>query len=54
MQVDDCGGYYTCKSCKHRYDDAHLYFPDCWDGHREENKKKGRDCKYYEFDKSVL
>ena len=44
----------TCKSCKRRYDDAHLSFPDCWDGHKEENKRRGTGCKYYVFDKNIL
>jgi len=45
---------FTCKSCKHRYDDAHLSFPDCWDEHREENNRRGVGCKYYELDESIL
>jgi len=44
----------TCKSCKRRYDDAHLSFPDCWDGHKEENKRRGTGCKYYVFDENIL
>ena len=52
MQTDDNT---TCKSCKHRYDDGHFYFPACWlMGHLEENKNKGKNCQDYEFDRGVL
>lgn len=59
MQKDDDviiipRGSGTCRSCKHRYDDGHFSFPDCWSGHREENRKEGRGCRFYEFDASIL
>lgn len=44
----------TCKSCKYRAEDGHLSFPDCWDNHKEENRKEGKGCPYYRFDESIL
>ena len=58
--TDDKGGVLqelecesSCLSCKHRLDDAHLYFPDC--RVRIHNlKNKGVGCPQYEFDGRVI